>query len=121
MHSASTCTRNQLLRSGEPVAARLAAAVAALLCLLSPLSGAHAEERLRVITSGDYPPFVYTDRSGVLAGFEIDFANALCAILAMRCEFTDLAFDDAIPALVARRGDAIVASMSITEERKKLV
>src|SRR5438128_384976 len=127
MHRASICMRNPLVRPGGPgavaamLATRAAAAVAVLFCLLSPLIGAHAEERLRIITSGDYPPFVYTDPSGVLAGFEIDFANAVCAVLAMRCEFTDLPFEEAIPALVARRGDAIVASMSITEERKKLI
>ena len=56
MHSPSTCMRNQLLRSGEPVGARLAtgaaAAVAMLVCLLAPLSGAYAEERLRKKVEG---------------------------------------------------------------------
>jgi ABC-type amino acid transport substrate-binding protein len=56
-----------------------------------------------------------------LAGFDVDFANALCTILIMRCRFIDMPFDQTIPALIARRGDAIVASISITEERKKLV
>src|SRR5258707_8848780 len=115
------------LGPGEPVAARArleagaAALTAALLCLLATLVGAHAEGRLRIITNGNYPPFVYTDSTGALAGFEIDLTNALCAVIAMHCEFTDTPFEETIPALIAGRGDAIVASMSITEERKKLV
>src|SRR5437867_4488716 len=72
--------------------------------------GARAEDELRVITTGDYSPFVYTDASGALAGFEIDFAKALCAILAVRCQFIDLPFEETIPALLAGRGDAIIAS-----------
>lgn len=98
-----------------------AAAATAVICLFSMLGGGHAEDQLRIITSGNYPPFVYSDASGQLSGFEIDFANALCTVLAMRCQFIEMPFEQAIPALVVGSGDAIVASMSITEERKKLV
>jgi arginine/ornithine transport system substrate-binding protein len=89
--------------------------------LMAMLGGVRAGDELRVITSGNYPPFVYTGSDGTLTGFEIDFANALCAVLAMRCVFADLPFEKTIPALIAGKGDAIVASLSITEERKKLV
>jgi ABC-type amino acid transport substrate-binding protein len=93
----------------------------ALLCLIFALGPARAEERLRIITSGNYPPFVYADAAGGLSGFEIDLANALCAILGARCEFIDLPFEQTIPALLAGRGEAVVASLSITEERRRLV
>jgi ABC-type amino acid transport substrate-binding protein len=99
----------------------LATAALAVLCLIVTLGAARAEDELRIITSGNYPPFVFSDAGGGLTGFEIDFANALCTILAMRCVFTDMPFEKTIPALIAGKGDAIVASLSITEERKKLV
>src|SRR5207245_6522231 len=99
----------------------MSVAVLALACLTASLAGASAEEQLRIITSGNYPPFIYSDSSVALTGFEIDFADALCAVLAMRCQFIDLPFEETIPALIAGRGDAIVASLSITAERKKLV
>jgi polar amino acid transport system substrate-binding protein len=103
------------------IAARLCDCAAAAVCLLAMLGGAPAEEHLRIITGGNYPPFVYSDSGGRLAGFEIDFADALCDVLAVRCQFIEMPFEQAIPALVAGSGDAIVASMSITEERNKLV
>src|SRR5438128_824200 len=99
MHAASTWTRDGRLGPGAPAAAtaRLGAGVAAaLLCLVVTLVGAHAEDRLRIITSGNYPPFVYTDSSGAFAGFEIDLTNAICAVIAIRCEFTDTPFEEAI-------------------------
>src|SRR6059036_776768 len=78
--------------------AGVAAMTAALLCLAATLVAARAEDRLRIITSGNYPPFVYTDNAGVLTGFEIDFANAVCGVLAMRCEFVEMEFEETIPA-----------------------
>ena len=92
-----------------------------VVCLMATILGARAEDRLRIITSGNYPPFVFADASGALGGFEIDFANALCAVLAVRCQFIDMPFEQTIQALVDGRGDAIVASLSITAERRKLV
>jgi ABC-type amino acid transport substrate-binding protein len=105
------------------VAGALLAGLAALVLSAVPGPGgaARAEELLRVITSGGYAPFEYYAPDGALAGFDIDVANALCGVLAVRCAFTDVPFEQAIPALVARRGDIIVASMTITEDRKRLV
>jgi ABC-type amino acid transport substrate-binding protein len=85
------------------------------------LREARAEEELRVITGGPLRPFMYLDATGARAGFDIDIANALCAALVMRCSFIDVAFEEALPALIAGKGDAVIASMTITEERKKLV
>jgi lysine-arginine-ornithine-binding protein len=93
----------------------------AALSLFGLSAAARADDELRIITTGNYPPFVYTGPGGALAGFEIDFANAVCTVLTVRCQFIDMPFDQTIPALLAGRGDVIVASMSITEERKKLV
>src|ERR1044071_4904466 len=98
-----------------------AAAAMAAICLIASFAGARAEDRLRIITSGNYPPFVFSDADGALGGFEIDFANALCTILAVHCQFIDLPFEQTIPALIAGRGDAVIASLSITEERSKRV
>jgi ABC-type amino acid transport substrate-binding protein len=98
-----------------------AIALATAVGFIALLAGARAENVLRIITTGDYPPFVYTGANGTLVGFEIDIADAVCAVLSARCQFTDLPFEEVIPALVAGRGDVIVASLSITAERKKLV
>jgi ABC-type amino acid transport substrate-binding protein len=95
--------------------------VALALLFFCALPGSAAEDQLRIIRGGVYPPFTYRDATGAMVGFEVDIADALCAVLVVRCVATDVSFEQMIPALLAGRGDVIIASLSITEERKKLV
>jgi arginine/ornithine transport system substrate-binding protein len=90
---------------------------------LSALQGGVTAQtkKLRIGVEASYPPFSELDANGKLKGFDIDIANATCAHMKRECELVQLPFDGLIPALNVRKIDAIVASMSITEERKKMV
>ncbi len=97
--------------------------VVAALVSATLLSPAQAKEwkTLRFGVEGAYPPFSFVTTSGELKGFDIDIANALCKQLQAKCVLVQQEWDGMIPALLTRKYDAIIAAMSITEERKKKI
>jgi len=82
--------------------------------------GAQAD-KLRVGVEGAYPPFSWKEPDGTLKGFDIDFAMEVCKRLQRECVLVEQEWDGMIPALLSKKFDTIIASMSITEERKKKV
>jgi arginine/ornithine transport system substrate-binding protein len=78
-------------------------------------------KNIRIGVEGAYPPFSKTEADGSLTGFDIDIANALCAQMKAKCTLVKQDWDGIIPALMSRKFDAIVATMDITEERKKKI
>jgi len=97
------------------------ASVLTILSLSSSLTVANETREIRVGVEGAFPPFSYLDTSGEIKGFDIDIAKALCSEMKVKCKLIPQEWDGMIPALLARKFDIIVASMSITEKRKKKV
>ena len=98
----------------------IAVAVVAMMILGTSVS-ANEWNKIRVGVEGAYPPFSWVEKDGTLKGFDIDIAMALCEEIGAECVLVPQDWDGIIPALLARKYDAIIASMSITEERKKKV
>ncbi|MFN0194940.1 MAG: transporter substrate-binding domain-containing protein [Aestuariivirga sp.] len=93
----------------------------AMLLVLAAADEGRAAEKIVIATEGAYPPFSWVDSAGKLQGFDVDIANALCAQLQATCEIVAQKWDDMIPNLVKKKYDAVVASMSSTQERRQVV
>jgi lysine-arginine-ornithine-binding protein len=78
-------------------------------------------ETLRIGTEGAYPPFNLIDSSGEVVGFDLDIAHALCEEMKVDCTVVTSDWDGIIPALNNNKFDFLVATMSITDERKQAV
>jgi polar amino acid transport system substrate-binding protein/arginine/ornithine transport system substrate-binding protein len=102
-----------------PLVAALAAALVALVSPLAAQAQAPDWKEIRVGVEGNYPPFSKLGADGKLVGFDIDIANAVCAQLKAKCTLVQQEWDGMMPALAAKKFDMIVASMTITDERKK--
>ena len=98
---------------------RLTSGVAALLLLAS--GGIAAAQEIRIATEGAYPPFNFTQPDGKVAGLEVDLANALCERMKRPCTVVAQEWDGIIPGLLAKKYDAIMATMNITPERAKAI
>ncbi|MBZ9731799.1 transporter substrate-binding domain-containing protein [Mesorhizobium sp. CA15] len=95
---------------------------AALLLGVAAMGGVAKAEQVKIgVAAEPYPPFTSPDASGKWVGWEIDFVNAVCAEEKLDCVITPVAWDGIIPALTTKKIDAIVSSMSITDERKKTI
>lgn len=81
----------------------------------------HAIPRHIVIVSeGARPPYNYFT-GDKLEGFEIDLGEDLCRRMKVSCTFVSETWDDLIPALLARRYDAIMAAMEINRQRQSQI
>lgn len=95
---------------------RLFATAAAVVTL-----GATPALALNICVEGAYPPFSETAADGSMVGFDIDITNALCAEMGEDCTLLKTDWDGIIPALLEKKCDAIVASMSITPDRQQVI
>jgi polar amino acid transport system substrate-binding protein len=73
------------------------------------------------IAAEPYPPFASPDAAGNWVGWEVDLIGAVCAAAELDCVITPVAWDGIIPSLTGGQIDAIMASMSITEDRMKTI
>ncbi|MCV2872345.1 transporter substrate-binding domain-containing protein [Defluviimonas sp. WL0050] len=101
---------------------KLKSTFAAGIAALALFTGAAAAQEVKIgIAAEPYPPFASLDASGNWVGWEVEIINAVCAAAELNCVITPVAWDGIIPSLTGQQIDAIMASMSITEERMQTI
>ncbi len=77
-------------------------------------------QRLRFLTSLDFPPFNFADATRRPTGFNVDLARAICAQLSLteRCEIEALPWEELEPALLQSNGDVILAGTAPSREKR---
>jgi len=81
----------------------------------------HAETVIKFGVDPSFPPFESKAADGSLTGFDIDLGNAICQQAQAKCVWVETAYDSIIPALNAKKFDAVLSAMAITEKRKAQV
>ncbi|MEN9475496.1 MAG: hypothetical protein RIS48_2218, partial [Pseudomonadota bacterium] len=85
-------------------------------------SGAMAQGAdLKVAIDPTYQPFTFKTADGKPTGFDVDIANAICEQIQRKCVFVEQVWDSMIPGLQAKKYDVIISSMSMTDDRKKVI
>jgi lysine-arginine-ornithine-binding protein len=91
------------------------------LAIVPAMTRAQDPQTIRFGVDPSYPPFESKAADGSLVGFDIELGNAICAQLQQKCVWVEQSFDGMIPALKARKFDAILSAMSATESRRKQI
>jgi len=80
-----------------------------------------AGHSVRMGTEGAYPPYNFINDAGQVDGFEREVGDELCKRAALECTWVTNEWDSIIPNLVSGNYDTIIAGMSITDERDKVI
>jgi hypothetical protein len=92
-----------------------------LTAILFGASVTASAQELTFAMEPSYPPFETTNEKGEIIGFDVDVANSICKEIQATCKFKGEAFDALIPNLKAKRFDASISAIDITDARAKQV
>ncbi len=94
---------------------------AAAIAIAAGAAFAESHSVVRMGTEGAYPPWNFINDKGEVDGFERELGDELCVRAELTCEWVTNEWDSIIPNLVSGNYDAIIAGMSITDERDEVI
>jgi polar amino acid transport system substrate-binding protein len=92
---------------------------AALALVFAATASGHRAATFKYCTDPTFPPMEYTTSSGKIVGFDVDMASALAKTWGDTASASKTAFPGLIPALNAKRCDAVISGIFVTPDRKK--
>ncbi|WP_432378535.1 transporter substrate-binding domain-containing protein [Duganella sp. P38] len=78
-----------------------------------------ARGTLKVALEGTYPPFNYKEKTGALAGYDVDVARLLAAKLGVKVEFVSSEWASILAGLAANKYDVIISQVGINPKREQ--
>jgi polar amino acid transport system substrate-binding protein len=69
---------------------------------------------IRFLTEGEFPPFNYYDDEGVLSGFNVDLARAICLEASAACDIKVRPWEELLTGLRRGDADAVIAAHAVT-------
>ncbi|HEX9015973.1 MAG TPA: basic amino acid ABC transporter substrate-binding protein [Chloroflexota bacterium] len=75
--------------------------------------------KLVVLQDATFRPMEFKDEKGDIVGFDVDVADAFAKSLGVKLEVQNINWDGIFVALKQGKGDMILSSVTITDERKK--
>jgi polar amino acid transport system substrate-binding protein len=96
----------------------LALVMVSLLPMVLFAGGAAEEGAVMIATDATWPPMEYIDETGELVGFDVELINAIADEAGLEIELKNTAWDGIFAGLANGAYDAIISSVTITEERK---
>jgi len=112
-------SRRTILKSAVVAAGFAAAGLSA--AAADELETLKEEGVIRIAMSGAYPPFNFVNDANEVVGFDPAVGTEIAKRMGLEAEIVTTAWDGIIGGLLAEKYDAIVGSMTITEERDKVV
>lgn len=100
---------------------RLTLASVVLMAVMPCAAMAANPQVIRFGVDPTFPPFESKAPDGSIVGFDIDLGKAICADLHAKCEWVEQSFDGMIPALKARKFDAVLSAMVATPARREQI
>lgn len=109
---------------------RIIALVLACLIMLTMFSACGKDEKdsclveegkLIMSTNAAFPPYEMTTDNGGFAGIDVEIAEAIAKKLGLELEIMDMDFDSALLAVQNNKSDIVMAGVSVTPDRKKVM
>jgi polar amino acid transport system substrate-binding protein len=124
-----------MISATKNMSPRIILTIFALACLCASSSGIRAQDAssaagistnaadtpsqrsravVRFVTDSDFPPFNFYDEDGVLVGFNVDLARAICLEIGTACDIKARLWEELLPSLKAGEADAVIAAHKVT-------
>ncbi len=116
--TATAVTRRNLLAALVlPVVIAIVPPAAASSQAADALDSVRRRGELKIGMEGTYPPFNFQDEHGILTGFEVEIADAMCQVLGVKPVIIPTRWDGMLAALDSRRLDVVMNQVVVTPER----